>query len=252
MHSFEYSLEKPLRRLEVPSASVVLVVGLGDNIRMAPHGSGNEPDSHDSFIVGAGHLPLMAEHFGTRACMEITLPPCTAWQCFNGATTSFNGKPVALDALLGPEAGFLCEQLAEQPSWQSRFMVLEDFIARRLESCERAVRKEIRWAWQQIERSGGCIPVTALSHELCWSHRHFIHCFRNLTGLTPKAAARHVRTEHACRQLRNAGNDSLSIIAARCGYSDQAHLTREFREFAGCTPTLYREQCSQAMIEIVT
>jgi AraC-like DNA-binding protein len=32
---------------------------------------------------------------------------------------------------------------------------------------------------------------------------------------------------------------TIAEIAADCGYADHAHLDREFRSLAGCTPTEY-------------
>ena len=38
-----------------------------------------------------------------------------------------------------------------------------------------------------------------------------------------------------------AGGDGLSVIASDLGFSDQAHLTREFRRHAGVTPGAFRQ-----------
>jgi AraC-like DNA-binding protein len=45
-----------------------------------------------------------------------------------------------------------------------------------------------------------------------------------------------LRFERAVGQMRSSGRPRLAEIAARCGYADQAHLTREWQAIAGCTP----------------
>jgi AraC-like DNA-binding protein len=71
-----------------------------------------------------------------------------------------------------------------------------------------------------------------------YSHRTLIDLFAGAVGLTPKRYAR-VRRFHVA--LRRASQHaSWADIAAGLGYSDQAHFSREFREFAGVTPSGYR------------
>jgi transcriptional regulator GlxA family with amidase domain len=50
-----------------------------------------------------------------------------------------------------------------------------------------------------------------------------------------------VRFGRVRERLAGAGPSeaSLAMVAAECGDADQAHLTREFGGFAGCTPTDY-------------
>jgi AraC-like DNA-binding protein len=88
--------------------------------------------------------------------------------------------------------------------------------------------------------------VTALAAETGWSARHLGARFRAEIGLSPKAAARVFRFDHARRRLARAATAArgaagagvrLADIAAEAGYYDQAHLAADFRLLAGCPPT---------------
>ena len=81
-------------------------------------------------------------------------------------------------------------------------------------------------------RAGG-----ALATELGWSPRRLIARFRDGIGLPPKAVARILRFENVVGRLGS--GDSLADVAYDAGYYDQAHMNRDFREFAKCTPTEY-------------
>jgi AraC-like DNA-binding protein len=70
------------------------------------------------------------------------------------------------------------------------------------------------------------------------SRRYLTERFRRQVGVTPKTYARLLRFERTLELLRGRARDApLGGIAATVGYYDQAHFDREFRSFAGCTPT---------------
>jgi AraC-like DNA-binding protein len=58
-------------------------------------------------------------------------------------------------------------------------------------------------------------------------------------GLTATAVTRAVQVRHACALLAG-GEDPLPAIGYVCGFSDQAHFTREFRKRVNMTPGVYR------------
>jgi AraC-like DNA-binding protein len=81
--------------------------------------------------------------------------------------------------------------------------------------------------------------VVDLAEEIGWSRRHLGERFRDELGLSPKVAARVMRFQRACRLLQRPRRPGLADVAAACGYYDQAHLTREWHDLAGCTPTVW-------------
>ena len=75
------------------------------------------------------------------------------------------------------------------------------------------------------------IPVTNLSALVGLSEAHFSRAFRLSYGESPHAYIVRRRVEFAA-QLILAGRDPLSEIALKCGFHDQAHLTKQFRRLA--------------------
>jgi AraC family transcriptional regulator len=83
------------------------------------------------------------------------------------------------------------------------------------------------------------ILVANLSELVHLSEAHFSRAFRLAYGVPPHAYIVRRRLELAA-QLMLAGRDPLSEIALRCGFHDQAHLSKQFRQLTGETPAAWR------------
>lgn len=64
-----------------------------------------------------------------------------------------------------------------------------------------------------------------------------IRAYKRMFSLTPVQHQLALRVDAACELLANGAN--ASDAAAELGFSDQAHLTREFKKRIGCTPGAY-------------
>ncbi|MBS5502345.1 MAG: AraC family transcriptional regulator [Eggerthella sp.] len=64
-----------------------------------------------------------------------------------------------------------------------------------------------------------------------------IRAYRRMFSLTPVQHQLALRVDAACELLANGAH--ASDAAAELGFSDQAHLTREFKKRIGCTPGSY-------------
>jgi len=67
-----------------------------------------------------------------------------------------------------------------------------------------------------------------------------VRTFEQAVGLKPKTYARLRRFDRVLARHAAEPDASWADIAAAEGYTDQAHLSREFRAFAGVTPGRYR------------
>ena len=116
----------------------------------------------------------------------------------------------------------------------------------RFEGTERQEATHALLAWQMRrvesyieEHIDQQILVTNLSDLVDLSEAHFSRAFRLACGQPPHAYIVRRRVELAA-QLMLASDDALSEIALKCGFHDQAHLSKQFRQLTGETPAAWR------------
>lgn len=85
------------------------------------------------------------------------------------------------------------------------------------------------------------MPMNLLANAACLSNRQYERVFRYTVGMNPKEYSRIVRFQKAM-WLMQRGETNFAAIAAECGYSDQSHLIRNFKELSGHTPELLLKQ----------
>ena len=226
----------PICRREVPTEEVPIIINFGAPFRLFDQVDPSRWTDYRSFTTGAYDAHVLVGSTGPSAGIQVNLSILGARLFLGNPLREMTNRAVALEDLLGGEARWLTERLFEAPSWDARFAILDRFLARRLMSGA-APPASVVCAWHRLVASGGRVAIGAIVDEVGFSQRHLIAQFRQELGLTPKMLARVLRFGRAVRIIKEGGAVTLTEIALDCGYYDQAHFSRDFRAFAGVTPT---------------
>lgn len=221
---------------ELPSPSVPLIVNLGPPIRVTDPRAPGSPRDVGSFVAGLDDTYSLTEADGWMHGVEVRFTPLGAQGFAREPMSALSQRVVELEDVLGADARRLAERLHEAAGWDARFAILDEAIGARLAE-GRDPPDGIEWAWRTLEETCGLIPIATLREELGWSAKRLIARFREHIGLPPKTVARLFRFTRALRLLDSGRHTRWADIAHDCGYADQAHLVREFHEFAGSPPS---------------
>lgn len=110
-------------------------------------------------------------------------------------------------------------------------------------SLQTSTHSELLPAVKYIE-SNYCDPSlsnAALAKQCNISEVYFRKLFKNRYGVGPKQFITDIRIANA-KKLLSEGIYKINAVAAQCGFSNQYHFCRTFKEKTWLTPTEYRNQ----------
>ncbi|MEP6780113.1 MAG: helix-turn-helix domain-containing protein [Gemmatimonadaceae bacterium] len=169
----------------------------------------------------------------TCCVIGIQLTPAGAFQLLRTTPTSTLNSTIDAADSLAPDAKFLAEACYAEPSVAQRFELICNWITRQI-ATSIPMHDAVWWAATEIGNSFGTCSIARLQDATALSKTRFVSLFREQVGVAPKLYARILRFRRSLLLLQQ--GHRLSDAALSAGYYDQAHMHRDFAEFAQRTP----------------
>ncbi len=146
---------------------------------------------------------------------------------------TLNNKVIDAEKVLGNEILELHERLLRTSTSQDKFILAENWLVNRHK--ENGPDKELLEIFNTIAVQGIDKYQDAVA-AYSKTQKHLINQFKKYFGLTPKNFQRIFRFNEILHQMQGKQSIEWSQIAYTCGYADQSHFIKEFKEFSGFNP----------------
>lgn len=192
------------------------------------------------FIMGLLNQPV---HFYTKDRLEIIAIRCFPWTVFDllGLPSGKDGvrifeHPIArLQSVLNKwiRAGRLELALAD---------VKQYFLD---EHSRVAVDSTLSKAGTAMRKANGTLPVSQVAEAAHATVRTLERKFKQSSGYTVKDVSALIRFEQVRNRLWHEPDSNIPGLAHELGYTDQSHLSREFKRYSGTTPGTFAKKAKK-------
>ena len=264
---------RPLHERHVPTLEVAIVLNFAEPHRIIDPADPNRATGHRrAWVVALQHRHQLREVFGARDFMVVRFTPIGAQMLLRTPMDLLTDRTLALEEIDRPFARLLTAHAEAAHDWSTRFDIVEQTIAERLESAARPP-SALFHSWRMLQQAPAHLDLARLPAQLGCSRRHLIAQFHTYFGMAPKTIARIRRFNLAVEAINRVarrgsaahpeGKPYLDVpaagtvrtiartpmrwadVALDCGYYDQSHFINEFRSLSGLTPVDFLNRTRQ-------
>ena len=189
-------------------------------------------------LVGFWTTPYLLQFRDKVETFAIRFKPEALYFIFGIPAAEFINCSADLAYTFGPCFTSFCYQIEALKTIEERIQLADTYLLNRLKKAQNR-QSYVQLAAELIRRQRGEITVESLSQEVCISTRQLEREFKNKLGLSPKSYMRIARLNKVLELLNEKSFKSLAQLSYLCGYADQAHFIREFKELTGELPSFY-------------
>lgn len=229
------------RRMNVPPMpSAHLFVNLGPPFRLWDSDPSVPPAVlTDGWFMGLWTRRFVVEYPPRVRVVGVHFKPWGLSPFVDVSASELRDRWVPVDAVWRGSLDRLRDQVGGASSAGGMLRVLEGELRSRLAEGPSRGLGLVQHAGGCLEMTHGALSVGALADAAAVSGNHLAGQFRAHVGVTPKRVARIYRFARLIVSVDASGPVDWSRLAHTAGYFDQAHFSREFKDFTGHTPTGY-------------
>jgi AraC-like DNA-binding protein len=198
------------------------------------------------FMMGLLNQPVI---FHTKAIFEIIAIRCYPWTVFD-----LLGLPSGKDGVL-----ILEHPIARlQPTLEQSIRAgnIDEALSHVKQYClharsQVAIDSMLFKAGVAMGKAKGTMPVSQVATEAHATVRTLERKFKQSSGHTVKDVSGLMRFEQARNRLWQYPDTNLAGLAHELGYTDQAHLSREFKRYSGTTPAAFARKATKGKQAII-
>lgn len=186
-----------------------------------------------AYLVGTHLRPILVELKGDVDRMGIRFRPGMANLLFGISAKDLRNRLSGLSNACIRSPSSLLGELSEAHDFQSRVGAIENWLLDQLSELKPsalATQTETARVFRAVIRGIGPRDLTQLTG---WNERKTQRFFLERFGASAATLRRWSRFRRSLAMLEAEDHPSRAIVSAQLGYSDQAHMCREFHEFAG-------------------
>ncbi len=223
----------------VPDGYAELIFHFGSHCSIATS-NGLQP-LPSPFLVGLLNQPV---YFHSKGQLEIIGVRCFPWTVFD-----LLGLPSGKDGIRTIEhpvahlQATLAELIRVGQIKEALVAVAAYFLAAQSPIAPNAVLQK---AGVAMRNANGTLPVSQVAAAAHATVRTLERKFKQSAGHTVKDVSALMRFEQVRDHLWLDPNVSLAGLAHELGYTDQAHLSREFKRYSGTTPAAFARRTKKA------
>ena len=217
----------------LPDGCVELILNFG--AQFSQHDDGRLKLQPRSFLVGQMTGPILISPTGPVQLLGIRFHPGGTLPYLRVPLHEITDEVVGLGGLSNKLERELLQVTSIESSLEKKTAAVENFLIAQLLKGDQDFRL-MRLA-ARIVKTGGLVSVDRLASDAGVSSRQLERRFLREVGLGPKLLGRIIRFQQVFRAVEQS-NSAWAGIAIECGYYDQAHLIRDFNQFARQTPAV--------------
>ena len=226
------------RQRILPDGCVDMVFIFGDDIRrLAPDGT--HVLQPRSMVLGQITEAFDVEPTGAVDSFAVRFYPHGFGCLVTLPLNELANRETPLERVFGTaEANALEQALLHAASTPERITIVEDFLRERLQRGP-VIDRVIQETVDILLRTKGTTAVGDIVHGDRTDRRRLERLFNRKVGVGPKQLAKVIRLQAALRNMLDGSEASLTRIAYESDYFDQAHFSKDFKEFTGVSPKVF-------------
>ncbi|MCM0649103.1 helix-turn-helix domain-containing protein [Clostridium swellfunianum] len=222
----------------LPDGYTEIIVNFSDRFKCKIDG-GKENFLTNSFASGPFTKYLHLEATGKVGLLGIRFWPGMMYPFFQIPMKELTNKYIDLSFIAKELSKEIEASVLSSTNFEERFSLVNSILTKHLMSKLTPTNKVVEESINIIKYSNGMIAVASLSESIGIGSRQLERLFNVYLGISPKMFNRITRFQRIFKELEKHRINNWLVLALQCGYYDQAHFIKEFKQFSGMNPNSF-------------